>query len=61
MTVTSNDLVMNHARPAGRTITAEEVAKEMGKINRSKRSAERFLKEIGVSFSTTGRIRVRPL
>ena len=43
------------------TITAAEVAQAMRKVNRSKSSAEQFLKEIGVSFSKTGKIKVRPI
>ena len=44
-----------------RTITAEDVDKAMKRINASKTSALAFLKRIGVSFTKTGRVRVRPI
>ncbi len=43
------------------SITAEDVAKAMDKINRSKRSARQFLQSVGVSFSKNGGIRIRSI
>lgn len=45
----------------GQTITAEDVDRAMKKINASKKTALDFLKRIGVSFTKTGRVRVRPI
>ena len=53
--------ITTRKKSASSHLTAEDVARSMQKINRSKSSAQQFLKEIGVTFSKTGKIRVRPL
>ncbi|MBP5638987.1 MAG: hypothetical protein J6X55_05895 [Victivallales bacterium] len=57
----STDDVTSKKKNASHSLTAEEVTRSMRKINRSKSSAQHFLKEIGVTFSKTGKIHVRPI
>ena len=43
------------------SLTVTDVVRAMNKVNRSKSSARRFLKSVGVSFGKNGGIRVRPI
>ena len=44
-----------------RRLTVEDVNRLMGQINSSRESAMQFLKEIGVTFTKSGKVNVRPI
>ena len=61
MTAATDVLTARPRKHFNDTLTADEVARSMRQVNRSRRSAQKFLKEIGVSFTKTGKISVRPV